>query len=87
MGSIKGVNVNSKMGNLENVAEKVVNNTTNSIKNNVDVMDLDLFELDTSKAASMAMIGGKRIYGYKDYETEEYVDLKKKKKLVLQIVI
>ena len=71
MGSIKGVNVDSNMTSLEKVSEKVVNDTTNSIKNNVEVMDLDLFELDTSKAASMAMIGGKKIYGYKDYKEEK----------------
>ena len=81
MGSIKGVNVDSKMTSLEKVSEKVVNDTTNSIKKNVEVMDLDLFELDTSKAASMSMIGGNKFYGHKDFDTLEELELKKKKKL------
>jgi len=81
MGSIKGINIDSKMNKLDNVSENIVNKTSETIKNNVEEMDFDLFELDTSKAASMAMIGGKKIYGYRDYETEEYVDLKKEKNL------
>ena len=81
MGSIKGVNVDSKMNSLEKVSEKIVNDTTNSIKNNVEEMDLDLFDVDSEQLAAMAMIGGKKIYGYKDYKEEKYVELKRKKKI------
>ncbi len=81
MGSIKGVNVDSKMTSLEKVSDSIVNKTKETINNSIEELDLDAFDVDKNVAAANIGIFGEKYYGYRDYETEEYVSLKKKKSI------